>query len=306
MKPIALLLPVTLALACAAPAQEKAVDAAVEYINRAVAAQKALGQPTPPPVPGVTAKPAKTTPTEPDPAFARFDLNFDGGAPGELVRQIRDATRQPLNVIIPTDLESTDLPALRLKYVTVPQLFEAIEQSSRKTIYQPNNPNNPFGAYGGQAYTATVTSYGFKTAAHPSPDCIWHFYYEKPVSPPATVQPSSAACRFYQLESHLNRGLNIDDITTALETAWKMMGEDDIPKLKFHQDTTLLIAVGQPEKLMLIEQVLTQLPGQQPGALDPATGLPLARPRPVRPNFNQLPNPQKPLPPESPKPPSKP
>ena len=38
-----------------------------------------------------------------------------------------------------------------------------------------------------------------------------------------------------------------------------MLGETERPEIKFHKDTKLLIAVGEPSKLVLIESVLAQL-----------------------------------------------
>jgi len=38
-----------------------------------------------------------------------------------------------------------------------------------------------------------------------------------------------------------------------------MLGETERPEIKFHKDTKLLIAVGEPSKLSLIESVLAQL-----------------------------------------------
>ena len=36
----------------------------------------------------------------------------------------------------------------------------------------------------------------------------------------------------------------IEDVTTAIETTWKMLGTDPLPKMSFHKETKLLIVVG--------------------------------------------------------------
>jgi len=69
----------------------------------------------------------------------------------------------------------------------------------------------------------------------------------------------------------------VDDITTAIKTGWEMMGlsgaggfgggggsggggrESAQPKISFHKDTKLLIAVGEPSKLETIDAVLKAL-----------------------------------------------
>jgi len=50
--------------------------------------------------------------------------------------------------------------------------------------------------------------------------------------------------------------MSVDDITTAIETGWKMLGETSPPTISFHKDTKLLIAVGEPSKLETIDAVL--------------------------------------------------
>ena len=58
--------------------------------------------------------------------------------------------------------------------------------------------------------------------------------------------------------------MSVDDITTAIQTGWKMLGEENPPKISFHKDTKLLIAVGEPDKLEIIDAVLNSL--QPPAA----------------------------------------
>jgi len=189
--------------------------------------------------------------------FVRFDLSFPSGSPAKLVQTIQETTKKPLNVIVPEEHSGVALPELKLKGVTVPQLFEALGQASRKAVYIRGGG---MGNYGSPQ--STTSSYGFRTKGQATPDSVWYFYVEAPLEPP--VQPPSPApepakvCRFYQLAPYLDE-LKVEDITTALETAWKMLGEKSTPDLKFHKDTQLLIAVGSPDKLALIESVLAQL-----------------------------------------------
>jgi hypothetical protein len=77
--------------------------------------------------------------------------------------------------------------------------------------------------------------------------------------PPLTSSAVPKVCRFYPLTSYLERGLTVDDITTAIQTGWKMLGDKDAPTINFHKDTKLLIAVGDPAKLETIDSVLQAL-----------------------------------------------
>src|SRR5215467_9004399 len=87
----------------------------------------ALGQPAPgQPVPGSPAPPQKAV------GATRFDLDFPGGTPGDLVAAIQKAMGKPLNVIIPDEHVKVKLPALKMKNVNVAELFYALEQTSRR------------------------------------------------------------------------------------------------------------------------------------------------------------------------------
>jgi len=106
-------------------------------------------------------------------------------------------------------------------------------------------------------------SYGFRANESPiTDDTIWYFYVEKPVS-----QPAPKDCRFYSLAPYLENGLTVDDITTAIKTGAKMLGENQEPQISFHKDTKLLIAVGEASKLQIIDAVLRAL---EPGLPKPA------------------------------------
>jgi hypothetical protein len=169
-------------------------------------------------------------------ALSKFDLDFSGGSPRDLVSAIGKATGKPLNVLVSKEDEVLQLPAMKFKAVTVPDLFEALRMGSRKIVY----------VNGGQF----TSSYEFQTQGH-GEDPIWYFRYDRPPQP-------QLFCRFYQLAQDLEN-YSIQDITTAIQTGWKLLGVETPPQLKFHSETKLLIAVGQMEQLAMIDSVLQEL-----------------------------------------------
>ncbi len=191
-------------------------------------------------------------PQDPAPVLTKFDLDFSGGTPAELVKAIQKATGKPLNAIIPTEDADIQLPPLKMNDVVTPQLFTALEAASRKTatVQYLNLPNS---------YQEFNLDYGFRTADGPISDTsIWYFHAEKPNLPP--VISTGKICRFYPLEVFLNRGFTVDDITTAIQTGWKMSGITSPPELNYHKETKLLIAFGEPRELDTISSVLQSLP----------------------------------------------
>lgn len=188
----------------------------------------------------------------------RFDLNFRGGPPEILIYELREQAGVSVNAIIPEDVADTQIPAMSVKNVTLKQLFDAIEAAGRKTTLHamstarssaPGRP--PLVNY--QSFEA---GYGFRTVGEPGDDAIWHFYRE---DPPAVPEPRPVrVVRFHQLGLYLG-AYEIDDIVTAIRTGWELLEVEDLPTLKFHEETRLLIAVGDPELLETIDEVLRQL-----------------------------------------------
>jgi hypothetical protein len=219
-------------------------------------------------VPGLQATIKEAATGKPEIVLTKFSLDFPGGTPKQLVAAIEKAMGKPLNAIIPPEHADTRLPPLKMSNVDVRQLFQALELTSQKTeaYVTPGYPG---------AYQQSRTSYGFRTQSQQfSDESIWYFYVEKPNLPPAQVRTPPKVCRYFSLSPYLERGQTVDDITTAIQTGWKMLGEDDVPKISFHKETKLLIAVGDPAKLETIDAVLQALTPTLKEFVDPATGLP--------------------------------
>ena len=181
-------------------------------------------------------------------SWQKFDLEFRGGTPRELVSAIQKATGREINVIIPKEDENIEIPSMKFKSVTVPDLFKAISLASQKQEF-----------VGGTIFN---TYYSFDTEGH-GEDAIYYFKSNKP-------RPAQEFCKFYQLGEYL-QNYSIEDITTAIQTGWKMLGVKSTPQLKFHPETKLLIAVGPVEQLRTINDVLQELKSAPPSVKKDAT-----------------------------------
>jgi len=197
-------------------------------------------------------------------SLPRFDLDFKGGTPGELAKTIEKAIGKPLNTVIPDEYADIKLPALSVKNITVAQLFEALERATTKleryawTDYINDRRESWTGS--------PVTFYfdwnfrcGFKTDGTPTENSIWCFFCAMP-----QVQHDPTICRFYQLAPYLEAGYKVEDITTTIETGWKMLGVTRPPEVTYHKDTKVLIAVGEADKLKTIDDALKQLSTGKP------------------------------------------
>ena len=205
--------------------------------------------------------------------FTRFNLDFPGGTPKQLVAALEKVTGQSLSVVILDADADIPLPSFKLKNTSMPELFQVLRAVSTKTEY--------VAMLNERGFTSTQSfndSYEFYTLDHNAgPNSVWYFHVDRPG---ILLNPPVKTCRFYQLAPYLNNGLQIDDITTAIRTAWDMEGCTDAPRpqISFHKETKLLIAAGDPDKLEVIDNVLRALEPQRIrpfAAVDPSTGLPL-------------------------------
>lgn len=182
-----------------------------------------------------------------------FDLDFPGGKPRELIDQIEKQGGVLLNAIIPEEYANMNLPALKMRNVTARQLFDALSNASSKQVRYETGPGfgMPVGSRG--TYQSYQSSYGFRTAAK-GDNAVWYFYYDK--APEPVVE--APLVRFWQLGGFL-KDYKIDDITTAIQTGWKLLDIKSQPTLKFHSETKLLVAVGPADQLQMIDMVLNEL-----------------------------------------------
>jgi hypothetical protein len=154
-----------------------------------------------------------------------FDLSFAGGTAQKLVSEIERASGSKLNVLIPPELTDARTPPMELRSVNVRDVLESLNFLTTDTMRWIRTG----GSDGGKAN-------------------LW-------VLARATDTRKTQA--FYV--GHLLKKFKIDDITTAVMTTWQLGGKNARTELKYHPDTKLLIALGNPEQLSTAAEVLAQL-----------------------------------------------
>jgi hypothetical protein len=73
-----------------------------------------------------------------------------------------------------------------------------------------------------------------------------------------TAPPTNRRTQVFYIGNLLSQ-LKIDDITTAIQTTWQMAGKPASAEMKFHEETKLLIVLGEPRQLESVTEVLGQL-----------------------------------------------
>jgi hypothetical protein len=214
----------------------------------------AYAQPAPSsfPTPSPEGSPGRYIRVEATNSLPKFDLDFPGGSPQQLVKAIEKVTAKPLNTIIPNDCKDLKIPAFLVKNVTVPQLFEALKQASKTTErYMIDRPDNNW------YFEERTAMYGFNTSGPANENSIWYFYRDG--EPRAYKTITTTVYHFYQLAPYLKAGYKVEDITTAIQAGWKMLGITQFPEITYHKDTKVLIAVGEADAKRVIGDVLNQL-----------------------------------------------
>jgi hypothetical protein len=104
-------------------------------------------------------------------SLPKFDLDFPGGTPEQLISAVEKATDHPLNAVIPDDCRDLKIPSFLVKHVTVAELFKALTSASKIAgHYDEFDPST-----GGISGTEHVSTYGFRTDGIPTENSIWVF-----------------------------------------------------------------------------------------------------------------------------------
>ena len=186
-------------------------------------------------------------------------FRFNGGTAVEFVDMLKGHLDVSPNIIIAPKLRDTPVPELELKNVTLADIFQALNTLSEDKSIQWQlsgstepiwvlNPapglNSP--AQGGGGGFTGASGYGMPGM----------------MIDPLTGTPlplnNGRICQILPLGKYLGE-YKVEDITTAVKTAWGMMGDDAGAQLKYHTDTKLLIAVGTSGQLSILSQVLSSL-----------------------------------------------
>ncbi len=190
--------------------------------------------------PGTDAQPAESPAPEtrsPAVASTRFDLNFPGGSPHALVKMLQAASGEPVNALIPPEGEKFTLPPLNYRNVTVEEVLAPLRWSRDVAVVQ---------SAGGISYQQE--GYEWRREAG-----VWVMRAYTARDFPEVFQVEPVNVRL--LLAHYT----IDDLTTAIDSAWKLQGAPADNQLLFHAETSLLILKGRPVDIDTARKVLKSL-----------------------------------------------
>ena len=134
----------------------------------------------------------------------------------------------------------------------MPEVFSAIGIVSAHTDAVPLSPS-------GFEFRDVAITFVNSANALPTDETVWSLHSSGlSTKVLAKVYGVTPVCRYFQLASYLEN-YSIEDITTAIQTGWKMAKVEPMPQLSFHKETSLLIAVGPEASVNQIPAVLNEL-----------------------------------------------
>lgn len=205
-----------------------------------------LAQPTPTATPSPSRAVSSANASRPE--TKRMDIDFPGGDPKKLLDAIDKASNPRPNVIIHPEAAHVNIPAFSLRDVTPGQVFTALN-----TLNQTGDA--PF-------WQAVVNQDGeiWTLMPSPRPAQLIDPSTGLPIGQgqPKPARSQSRQCRVFNLTPVLD-DYTVEDVTTAVKGAWELMEVREEPAIKYHKDTKLLIAFGEPNELALINQVISEL-----------------------------------------------
>lgn len=188
----------------------------------------------------VAAAESAAKPPEPDEASAAeptFNLHFSGGSFPDLVREIAEQSGRPPNVVIGEGARELEVPPFELYSVTVDNVFNPLYRVLSWSLESTDRELVADMAPGG------VWAFGVRTRSHR--------VRQAPEQPDTVTQIFEVAPFLANLE--------LEDLTTAIETAWEMAEAGENARLRYHEETKLLFVRGSRAQVALVEQVLHQL-----------------------------------------------
>ncbi|MCF3648655.1 polysaccharide biosynthesis/export family protein [Synoicihabitans lomoniglobus] len=166
----------------------------------------------------------------------RFDINFPGGSAHALVEMLQEVSGEPVNAFIPATASPFVLPPLSYRNVTVEEVLAPLRWFQNVAILHDGVIKSQREGY----------EWGLDRG-------IWVMQVQTVTNVPDIFEVEPVNIR--RLLAHYS----IDDLTTAVDSAWKLQGAPSESALLFHPETSLLILKGRRLDLETARKVLQNL-----------------------------------------------
>jgi len=161
------------------------------------------------------------------PMLRKISVNFAGGPLIDLIRQVEKENGIVTNIVVSNEAARIPLPPIALQNVSLENLCLALQNLDRIDHWQ----------------LQVIRTRGTMT-----------------ISARNMIRGPDQLIRVnvYDVRALLEH-CRVEDLVTAIQTSWAMASEEHEARLKYHEETRLLIAQGRPEDLATVENVLGEL-----------------------------------------------
>jgi len=152
-----------------------------------------------------------------------FDISFKGGTLKELLEQIEKNTGRKLNVICSAGALGQKIPEFNMAKTDISSVLEALGKIEPLLLIEKDSSGN---------FTTT------------------------------TRQKGEMCYRFFKLKKYLDK-YTLEDINSLIQASWELSKEEgntaERPKLRFHEETGILIVAGTKTEIYAVDTLLKEL-----------------------------------------------
>ena len=157
------------------------------------------------------------------PVPANFDLSFRGGPLKSLLEQVERTVRRKPNVIVSEEALEHRIPEFNLTGTTLENTLNAIAKIDHEVLVEKDANGN---------FIVVLR------------------------------QKSEMRQRFYQLQKYLGK-YTLEHINALIQASWELLYEEnrkgERPKLRFHEETGIMIVVGTGKQIEAVDNLLKEL-----------------------------------------------
>lgn len=183
--------------------------------------------------PGAMGQPERTM-------WGVIDLDFRGGSAVEFLNAVREATGGKVNIVAMPHVDEVTVPAMKLRQVSVIAAVSLLDGESLQTPDRVVRLGvQPVGPTGGDVMPLMKVNAIVKEVngyAGPMRSNIW------------------------SVADLISGGMTPDNITTAVSAALELLGPESAKaQVRFHKETSLLLARAEIEQIEIINNVVDEL-----------------------------------------------
>ena len=152
-----------------------------------------------------------------------FDISFKGGTLKELLEQIEKNTGRKLNVLCSAEALGQKIPELNMVKTDISSVLEALGKVEPLLLVEEDSSGN---------LTTTIR------------------------------QKDEICYRFFKLKKYLEK-YTLEDINSLIQASWELKKDEgktaEKPRLRFHEETKILIVAGTKTEIDAVDSLLKEL-----------------------------------------------